>query len=327
MLTHRQIAKRKTVIWQVGAVAVLIAAGAALAFPQVRKFLAPSPQPIDTKPVAAETKPASSADHKTPPLAEAIHSLGLVTAWTKPPETPTPTIDPVGVGVAPPPPPLATDWIYAGSFITSRSRAALVKIDAAQQVIALNAVVNDTKLITIEPTYIEIERGGVTKQIELASRPALNMPTDSPKKPVAFRTAPSLPGGGAAAGMNIPSMAHMAQPPPQTFSQARDIAAREAAARAANPQQPPPMQPVVELDGQKYEAPMREEAIKHLMEPDQPQEVRSRYLEAIGIKPGMPVETSTAIMQKMGLDPTSDAGRHIMETLKANENPAPKETK
>jgi hypothetical protein len=320
MHTHRQIAKRKTALWQGAAVAVLLAAGAAIALPGVREFLAP-PAPVEKKAQAAPAEPATAAAI-TAPVGEAKLALDRVSGWSpKPAEAPSAAAEQPNTEIPPAPAPVS-DWVYAGSFISPSSRTALIKIDNDQQLLPLDAVLNDTKLVTIEPEFIEIERAGARKRIDIAQRTAF-FPSDPPKKPVNFRTSPPPPGG---AGAPMAAMARPGMPnpipvsqPAQTFEQARmaALAAREAAARAAAVQNGA-QAGTVEMNGQKYDQSTREEAIKYLLEPDQPPEVRLKYLETIGIKPGMPVEAATEIAQKMGLDVKSEAAVGALQAIRRN---------
>jgi hypothetical protein len=277
-------------MWQAGAVAVLFAAIAALTVPQVRTFLAPGPPPAKQTVITAPL-PKQAADSRPMVVADSAEVLKKISSWVEPPKIPVTAPLPGAMADAAPipqPPPPTTDWIYQGSMITEDSRSALVKVDNTQQILSLGGTFNDTKLVTIEPDYIEIERTGQPKKkIDIASRKADPLPNEPPRKPVAFKSPPaiagtpgSMPGGPMAMG----NTAHPgAVPPAQAFSDQARIAARDAMARGAAPQNPPQIPPadnngVIEMNGQKYEQGPREEAIKYLSEPDLSPELRGKYL-------------------------------------------------
>ncbi len=315
MQTHRQIAKRKTVIWQIAAVAILGAAGAAVALPGVSEFFAP---PAD-KGIKPPPPPAVASRPSYDWISMAKVQNGL---------------NSVGNPVAPPPPPqqivdkpaddhtttevlvASTDWAYIGSIITPRNRHALVKVDGQQQIYSVGAKNNDTTLVAIEPDHIDVDIGGVRKTIELAQRQFLT-PNEAPKHPVAFRTPPNMaqPGGPGVATM-MPSMARPNMPIPNlaagTLEQARaaQMAAAEAARRAQAPVEQPDIIPLEKLNAEDVQ-----QYAKSLNDPGLEPDARSKYLSLLGIVPGTPYDQAMVRAKQAGIDLGSDAGKQIINTI------------
>ena len=314
MQTHRQIAKRKTVLWQVAAVAILGAAGAAVALPGVSNFFAP-PKARITK-IADTAPPPSRPSYDWISMAKVqngLNSVGNPVAQVPVrPVVAKPTDDDTTIGSGPPP---STDWAYIGSIITPRNRHALVKVDGQQQIYSVGAKNNDTTLVVIEPDHIEVEIAGARKIIELAQRQFLT-PNEAPKHPVAFRNPPNMlqPGGPGVATM-MPSMARPNMPNPNlagTMEQARaaQMAAAEAARRAQAPMEQPGIIPLEKLDAEEMQ-----QYAKSLNDPGLEPETRNKYLSLLGIVPGTPYDQAVVRAKEAGIDLGSDAGRQIIGAI------------
>lgn len=304
MLTHRQRAKRTTVLWQGAAVGLLAAAGAAAAFPQVRDALAPKAAPTVDRTPGAGTDASTPTQPSAPPLqiAAVAEAMGKLSNFQPTPPPPPKVEEPV-VADAPPPPVAAAEWAYVGSIITPAERSALVRIDTAQTIMGLNESYNDVKLVVVEPDHIEIEKsGGPRQRIDLAER-VLLAPTDPPKRPVAFRPTPNpvAPGapnqGGPNSGIAMARPMTQPAPSPATFEQARAaaIAAREAAKAQ------PPVSPPVREDS-KDMPDIRDLAVKVLSDENSSPAERVKILTTLGIRPGMPVESALELARKHGLE-------------------------
>jgi hypothetical protein len=197
----------------------------------------------------------------------------------------------------------------------------VVKIDETQQIVRLGSTYNDAELVTVESKYIEIKKGVSTERIALAERKML-VPTDQPKRPVAFRATPSLPGsipGGTMTfgAKGVPPGPGANGQPPVTFDQARaaaqaarDMAAREAAARAGQPVNPP---------GREDASPEREMMAKMLSDPNISHEERTKVLGAMGITPGMGMEGMMEVAKKHGVDLNKETMQAFEKLSKAEE--------
>jgi hypothetical protein len=249
--------------------------------------------------------PATPAASETPALniAQAGAGLKVVTNFVPTPPPPPVQVDPTPEVAAAPPPPTPTEWIYVGSLISSSSRSAVIKVDSAQQILGLNATRDNTKLVAIEPDYIEIEKAGVRSTISLADRTML-APNEGPKRPVAFRPVPAaaqpggMPNAMAAGAMARPGAQPMVPGPgagPATFDQAKAaaLAAREAA-RNQSPVNPPQR----DDPGQGE----REAVVKALSDPNASPEERMKLLGTLGITPGMNPDMAQEIARKHGVD-------------------------
>lgn len=318
MQTHRQIAKRKTVIWQVTAVVILAAAGAAIALPAVSDFFAPD-KPDPPKPPVVIAKP-TPPDYSKLPFIDAMKGASasahqVVAIAVKPPDPPDPELG--GGSAPPPPPPSSTDWAYIGSIITPANRHALVKVEGQQQIYSIGSTHNDAKLVIIEPDHIEVEVGGVRKSIQLTERTLL-APAEGPKRPVAFRNGPNLaqPGGpGSPMVMNAINRPNPGASNASTLEQARaaSMAAAEAARRAQMPSDVPGMVPFEKLDGDEVQ-----QYAKSLNDPSLDEGARSKYLSLLGIVPGTPVDQALARAKEAGVDLGSEAGKHIINSIEGN---------
>ncbi len=313
MQTHRQIAKRKTVLWQVAAVAILGAAGAAVALPGVSDFFAPPKARITKITETPPPPPRPSYDWiSMTKVTSGLNSVGNLVP-------PVVVVKPVPPGPLEDPqdslPPVSTDWAYIGSIITPRNRHALVKVDGQQQIYSVGAKNNDTTLVVIEPDHIEVEIAGARKTIELAQRQFLT-PNEAPKHPVAFRTPPNMlqPGGPGVATM-MPSMVRPNMPNPNlagTMEQARvaQMAAAEAARRAQAPMEQPGIIPLEKLDAEQVQ-----QYAKSLNDPELEPETRNKYLSLLGIVPGTPYDQAVVRAKEAGIDLGSDAGRQIIGAI------------
>lgn len=317
MQTHRQIAKRKTAIWQATAVVILAAAGAAIALPTVSDFFAPPPADKPKPPVAV-AKP-TPPDYSKLPFIDAMKGASAaahpVVIAQKPPEDDG--IKPGPTDPTPPPPAPSTDWAYIGSIITPANRHALVKVEGQQQIYSIGSTHNDAKLVTIEPDHIEVEVAGVRKSIQLTERTLL-APSEGPKRPVAFRNAPNLaqPGGAASPMvMNALNRPNPGAPNAGTLEQAKAaaMAAAEAARRAQMPSDAPPMIPFEKLDGDEVQ-----QYAKSLNDPSLDEGARAKYLSLLGIVPGTPVDQALARAKEAGVDLGSEAGKHIINAIEGN---------
>ncbi len=320
MQTHRQIAKRKTVIWQVTAVVILAAAGAAIALPAVSDFFAPD-KPDPPKPPVVIAKP-TPPDYSKLPFIDAMKgaSASAHQVPPAPPKIEEDLKDPViTTGPVTPPQSASSDWAYIGSIITPANRHALVKVEGQQQIYSIGSTHNDAKLVTIEPDHIEVEVGGVRKSIQLTERTLL-APAEGPKRPVAFRNAPNLaqPGGpGSPMVMNAINRPNPGAGAPNagTLEQARaaSMAAAEAARRAQMPSDVPAMVPFEKLDGDEVQ-----QYAKSLNDPSLDEGARSKYLSLLGIVPGTPVDQALARAKEAGVDLGSEAGKHIINAIEGN---------
>lgn len=331
MPTHRQSAKRKTVLWQGAAVALLAAAGAAVALPQVRDALAPKPAPASDHSQA--TTPTRTAPSSVPQLqvAAVAEAMSRYSPWQPAPAAPPAPVEEAPVVAAPTPPAPAGELAYIGSIITPSSRSALIRIDANQQILSVGETSNAVTLLTVEPEYIEIEKDhGPRQRIDLASRVML-APADPPKRPVAFRPTPN-PGTpmapGAAAFNNPTAMSRSVFQPgagpgaaaiaaPPTFDQARAaaLAAREAAAKGQHAVNPPA----------RDEAAMQESrdmAAKLLADESLTDTDRAKLLGAIGITPGTPVESAMEMARKSGIEITPATAQTIERLANPKYDPA-----
>jgi hypothetical protein len=308
--THRQIARKKARAWQVGAVALLAGAGALAAFP-IHSMLVPKAKPIDTTPPdAPATETLAPVDAAQ--LAAAANTLKLATKW-KPPETPMdPPADTEGPDVAtgptPPVAPVATgEWFYIGSIITPRSKRAMVRIDEDQHMMTVGDAVSDTKVVAIEPEAITVERNGQRRDIALQTRLS-QVPTDGPRRPVAFRAGPN-PMASAIPGMPNPGKRPQM---PQTFDQTKQAAPAEAARRAQLPVPPPAVAPMPTLT-----QPMNQEGVrKALADEGLPASERQRYLEQMGVTPGMSTERAMNVLQSSGIQMNDS----LVQALKINQD-------
>jgi hypothetical protein len=325
MQTHRQIAKRKTILWQVTAVAILAAAGAAIALPMVDKLFAPDEgKKIALAPAPPKPAPPNYSDLK---FAEAMNGARGTANPVAPPTPPPPP--PEGEGIAgkdtppPPPPPSPTEWAYIGSIITSSHRNALVKVDGQQQIFSVGATHNNSKLVAIEKDHIEVETGGVKQSIKLAERTML-APAEGPKRPVAFRSAPNLPptpgGAGGTMVMNPASRPGPLGPgaanaAPGTMEQARAaaMAAAEAAMRNKAAMDVPGIVPLEKIDAEEMQV-----AAKYLSDPSLDDGARMKYLNSLGITPGTPVDAAIGRAKEAGIDLSSESGKHIINAIEFN---------
>jgi len=313
--THRQIARRKAVMWQAAAGGVILAAVAGAAVPGVRAFFAPA---APKKSGVAFNPQIQQKDFSTNEMDRqtAAGVLGTVTQQVKPAPTPKPVpeTDPTETVATPPTAPAApapSEWAYIGSIITPVSRHALIKVDGQQQIFGIGATQGNNKLVAIEKEYIDVDVGGQVKRIVMNDR-AMLAPTDPPKHPVTFRTPPVLPQpggpGGPTAAMSPPGLKGAV---PGTLDQAR--AMKEAAARAAAPTIPPPA-PSPDM----AESMNRDMVTKLLNDTSAPEEQRMKVYSQIGITPGMPIETAIGRLKEMGLDFNTEAGKRAMEWVHAN---------
>ena len=321
MQTHRHIAKRKTLFWQVGAVALLAAAGAALALPQITALFAPPDAKVRETIVPPQTR--DTTDYSQLALDAALkgaNGTGPVIAALPPP------VEPVmgGVVEAPPPPPAATDWSYLGSIITPAKRSALVRVDGQQQIYSIGSTHADAKLVTIETEFIEVEMGGEKKKIALNERTLL-APTDPPKHHVTFRQPPGIGMGGPGAPMNFNTASRFApnvpgSPPAATLDQARmaALAAAEAAARGRQAMEVPSMTPLEKLSPEEMEM-----ASKYLSDPTIGDDSRFKYLMMLGIGRGASMDAAMTRLKESGIDFNSEAGKHIMQAVESNSRSKP----
>lgn len=321
MQTHRQIAKRKTVIWQVTAVAILAAAGAAVALPGVSEFF--SPPKIDVEAKRPSPPPPSRPSYADIQMSKVEGGAKSVAVPVAPVAPPPPVVATAGDG-NPPPDQTAThnssEWSYIGSIITPRNRHALVKVEGQQQICSVGASYNDTTLVTIEPEYIEIEAGGSRKKIDLTPRTLLT-PNEGPKRAVAFRTPPNLgqPGGPGAVPMMMNTANRATMPNPAlaagTLEQAKAqaMAAAEAARRAQAPMDAPGMIPFEKLDGDQVQ-----QYAKSLSDPSLDDGSRMKFLSGLGIVPGTPVDQAMVRAKEAGVDLGSEAGKQIINAIEGN---------
>ena len=326
MQTHRHMAKRKALFWQVGAVALLGAAGAAIALPQIRSLFAP-PTPPNHASRVDDFKPAPP-DYSGLPfaaMADGARSTGpaVMPVVVAPIVVTAPPVD-----TTPPPPP-ATDWAYLGSIITQTKRSALVRVDGQQQIYSVGSTHGDAKLVTIETGYIELELGTdkEKKKITLNERTMLT-PTEPPKHPVAFRQPPAMGGPGAGAAMNFNTAMNFNSaagrgsggPPAATMDQQRmaALAAAEAAARAKQPMEVPGMPPLERINPGDVEA-----ASKYLSDPTIGDESRSKYLQMLGIGRGTAPDVALGRLKDAGVDLSSEAGKILMQAVENNSHSKP----
>lgn len=315
MRTHRHITKRRTIFWQVGALGIVGAAVAVAVMPYAGNWFklsaAKPPTPV------APVPPVDNSAIRNLDLATAVKGSEAIAAPAPPPP---PKVE-VAVAPLPDPPPPAPpvqagpDWAYIGSIITPTKRSALVKINGEQAILPLNAERDDAKLVTIEKDHIEIAFHGEKKKVDLTPRSQL-APSEPPKRQVSFRTPPVINTPGAnpafAAGRSgmFPPVTQPGQPMPATFDQARmaALAAREAARR-----NPPPVEPP-----QQHTAEMSDEMIKHLAEPNVPNEERMKIFQNMGISPGDSVDEAMSKLKAAGLDPNTAAFKANLRALEMN---------
>ena len=315
MQTHRQIAKRKTVLWQATAVIVLAAAGAAIALPAVSDFFAP-PKADSPKPPAVLAK-AERPSYDTLPFSAAMRGTNTVGVQVaaKPVLPPDPgPIEPIGGTIVT----SASEWAYIGSIITPANRHALVKVDGQQQIYSVGSTNKDAKLVAIEPDHIEVEIAGSRKTINLAERTLL-APSEGPKRPVAFRNAPNLgqPGGPGSPmvmnAVNRPNPGGMASQATLEQARAAAMAAAEAARRGQVANDLPGIIPFEKLDGEDVQ-----QYAKSLSDPAMDEGARMKYLSLLGIVPGTPVDQAMTRAKEAGIDLGSEAGRHIINAIEGN---------
>ncbi len=316
MQTHRQIAKRKTILWQAAAVVILAAAGAAIALPAVSNFFAPPapPKPADH----AAAPPPSRPDYSALDFQRAQRGASAVATQVV---AVIPVVNPIvedDAKVAPPPP-LSSEWAYIGSIITPANRHALVKVNGQQQIYSIGSSHNDAKLVTIEPDHIEVESGGVKKTIRLAERTLLAH-SEGPRHPVAFRPTPNMGmNPGAPGSPMVMNAMNRAMPNPNqnpgTMEQARAaaMAAAEAARRSQIATDVPGIIPLEKIDAEDLQT-----AAKYLSDPGLDDDSRLKYLSSLGISPGTPVDQALTRAKQSGVDLGGEAGKHVINAIESN---------
>lgn len=326
MNTHKTKVKRSTRGYQMGAVAMLIAAGAAVALP-LGDLLGPKPAPK-----AAVVTGGGAIEQPKAPLAmsldEAAGVLTRVIAWKPEPEAPSATKPDDAVATAATTPATVAasgEWSYLGSVLMESASRALVRVDTSQHMLKPGSELNGTKLIEVEPRFITVETNGQRKQIELAARTNV-FPTEPPKKPGGPLAAGLKgPGGGPSVAMTQNGMG--ATKAPASFDQMRQKAEEEAKRRAmaAPPVRPTPMNADAlreqELKEKILQDPASirdqyEKTLKSFGDPGLGTSERMDMLRNLGIQPGQSPEQAAERFRAAGINP--DEHPDLMETLKEN---------
>ncbi|MBY0312950.1 MAG: hypothetical protein K2W85_12840 [Phycisphaerales bacterium] len=311
MLTHRQIAKRKAARWQVGAVALALGAGAAIALPLHKQLTpaAPATAAIPTPP-APPDRGAELSKLNFSQTASTLKMLGPVVVASA--ATPEPTLDPSATAAANPTPaaPAPGEWVYVGHLSTPTTRTAMLRIGGEQKLFAIGTKYQESTVKVIEPTYVEIDQQGTIKRLELAQR-TMDFPSDGPKKPVPVRGPQA--GGQAPMAMTQPQGGGMGQPmAPNSFDQAR-IAALEQARRA---------QMASEKGMSVPDRPSMENAaaMKRLINPNAGLEERISALREFGISSGMTYEEAASRIKTLSGDRADDILKINDEAILENAN-------
>ena len=321
MQTHRNIAKRKALYWQVGAVALLATAGAAIALPQIRTFFSPS-APIQRTDVTPPP-PVKPTDYSKLEIALARKGADATGAQV----AALPPVQATEVTTAAPQGPVAetaqTAWEYLGSIITPTKRSALVRVDGQQQIYSIGSTHGDAKLATIETGFIEVEMGTdkEMKKIALKER-VLLAPTDPPKHPVPARQPMAMgTGPGGQMNFNAPSRgAPLATLDNAMADRARmaALAANEAAARAKQAADAPGMTPLDKMEPGEVEM-----ASKYLSDPSIADDSRGKYMRMLGIGPGANPDAAMTRLKEAGVDMNGDAYKRIMQAVQNNSQSKP----
>jgi hypothetical protein len=318
MYTHRQIAKRKTILWQIAAASALGIAGLSIALPLVRNFLAPPKRPSPPVLGIQSDPPKPMYDKLNVQLAGLSFEHAMVFVPTPPP--PPPDDSTQTTQTTAPPPPTSGEWAYLGSIITPTNRHALVRVDGQQQIYGVGSQHQSDTLVAIEPGFIEVETSGVKRRVDLTIRTLLT-PNEPPKHPVAFRQPPNLSMGGAGSMSMALNQPFNAVRPPNAMDQARANAmaqqqlqaAAEAARREQAPVNPPGLIPMEKLDQGD-----RDLAMKSLSDPDLSDDERMKFLSTLGIGPGTSVEAAIGRMKEAGVDLNGEHFKRNMSVLESN---------
>lgn len=306
MLTHRQIARRKATRWQVGAVALIACAGAAVALPLHERLTPPKPvyeQP--PVPTPETTRGAGLSALNFQQTAMTLKLLGPAGAAAATPTTDS-TPEQAATPTTGPAPTAANEWVYVGYLSTPTTRTAMVRVDGEQLLFSVGAKHHDSTVKTIEPSYVEIERQGATKRLELAQR-TMAFPTEGPKRPVQTRGPQA--GGQAPMAMTQPQLNQPAMP--NQFDQAR-MAALEQARRAQMGEKAQPMP-----DRSMFEPAA---VYKRMTDPNAGLEQRIAALREYGITSGMPVDEAIVRIKMLAGDRTDDILKVNEEALQENAN-------
>jgi hypothetical protein len=322
MLTHSQAARRKARAWQLGAVALLACAGAALALP-IGRLLSPT---VRTAPPAPPKAPEAQA--QAPVDVNAVLDVLPSVAVRPTPPAPPPAAEapPETVAVAEAPPQPAGEWVYIGSIITPRTRHATVRVGSEQHILGVGASVGDTTLTAVEPDHIEVETGGVSRRIDLPARTSASLvPVEGPRFPVTFRTPPvigaampggvpgavppGMPGARAAGASSFDGFRSGAMSPEQAriLADARARAEHMRAAAGAQPQNVPE-RPDVDPN-------LSAELAKTLLTTDADPSARKDAVLKAGITPGMSNTEIDAVARQHGIDPSNEVFRTNVEQV------------
>ncbi len=322
MQTHRNIAKRKALYWQVGAVALLATAGAAIALPQIRTFFAPAApnQRTEVTP-PPPPKPTDYSKLEIVLAGKGASATGSQVAAAPPPPVPDPTAAVPQGPVAEAP---LTAWEYLGSIITPSKRSALVRVDGQQQIYSIGSTHGDAKLATIETGFIEVEMGAdkEMKKIALKER-VLLAPTDPPKHPVPARQ-PMAMGTGPGGQMNFNAPSRGTSPAGTLDNAMADrarmaaLAANEAAARAKQGADVPGMAPLEKMEPGEVEM-----ASKYLSDPSIADDSRGKYMRMLGIGPGASPDAAMSRLKEAGVDLSGDAYKRILQAVQNNSQSKP----
>ena len=322
MNTHKAQVKRATRGLQLGTVALLGAAGAAIGLPLSGMFGPPEPKKV----VVVDDSQGKEAP-KAPPImtsGEAAEVLKTLISW-KPapaePETPAPD---AAATPPPPPPPAPTEWAYVGSVLMGSNRQAIVRVNTEQHMLKPGQQHGDTTLVDIDPRFITVETAGQRKQIDLLAR-ANVFPTEPPKRGGQVTRGPSV-GAGNVTAMNQNGM--VKPPVPGSFDQARMQAEEMAKKRGMMPPGRQGVQDAELLRQQEAElkeklatdpSQMRdhfERAVKAMNDPGMSLEQRTQMLHELGIPVGASPEVAMERFRNAGLNPDEHQG--LIEAVKAN---------
>lgn len=302
MLTHRQIARSKAARWQVGAVALALGAGAAVAIP-LHKQLTPA-APVSTAIPAPPALPDRGADLAKLNFAQTASTLKLLgPAMAAVAATPDPVVDPAVVTTQTAPVAAAPgEWVYVGHLSTPTTRTAMVRVDGEQMLFSVGTKFQDSTVKVIEPTFVELDQNGATKRLELAQR-TMQFPNDGPKRPVPVR--------GPQAGGQAPMAMSQPQAPNQ-FDQQR-MAALEQARRA---------QMASEKGMSVPDRPSMEgaAAFKRLIDPSAGLEQRISALREYGISSGMTYEEAATRIKMLAGDRADEVLKINDEAIQENAN-------